>query len=509
MTNILANPLGNAPVIPIGVTRTPESIAAPHAHLELGRLIGRGATGAVYEAFDPDLERPVAIKVLLPQHQGDAAAAFLAEARTAAQVLHPHLLPLFGCTNVDGQPAYLMALISGGSLTDATQTIGRIEPRRLAMIARQVAAALDALHARGLVHRDVKPDNVLLFDAAAAQPHAFLSDFGAGISIHDAATGRATARPFGTLGFAAPEQLDGRPCDARTDVYGLGALVYWCLTGEYATPTHNGRAPVTEHRPDLDPSVELAIGKALAADSADRYLSAGAAAEAMTEPLARGTRPTLIGPSLRATVPPPPRRRWRRWGGGRRPPRRVVIGAGILATVLTAAACAGVYSLRGSHSRAVRPTGPSASASKASRSNEATLLDAVPATLRASCTPTDSMSRALVGLKCADAATNTVVLYGLYSDAATMDAWFDQITLYMPPPMPNGSCELGTAARMNWRATKSDTTPAGRLRCAVDGGRSDITWTTTDLHIFAAASSPMDLPSLWKWWQTTPGPVRA
>ena len=473
--------------------------------LQPTRIVGRGTFGTVYEAHDPELDRTVAVKVAHP----DSADALIAEARRAGICTHPHLLPGLGFGSLDGAPCFAMPFIAGGSLAALGDRPGRIDPRALASVVRQLGDALDALHAHGIVHRDVKPANVLLHGVDTATPHAYLADVGSGLSLARASD---HGLPVGTLGFAAPEQLQGDHGDARTDVFGLGATLYWCLTGVYAHAVPDARIDVHTHRPDLDPALDAAIGTALATEPGARYATATEAAEAMARPLEQGARPTLRGTHLRVTTTPTPRRRWgRRGSGGGGLRRRVGVGA-IAVAALAAAVYLGATAFGADVPRSDDvPAGDEQAVevtetTTAPRSPETTaLLALVPEPLRGSCTEaTDATGSA--GVQCRDTATDTTISYFRFADTAALDAWFAATAV--ADAGGTGTCADGRAARVNWRARRDDPEPAGQLRCAPTGTGAELAWTTRALRVGAVATGPLELPALWTWWQRTPGPVQ-
>jgi serine/threonine-protein kinase len=192
----------------------------------LERILGEGAMGVVWLARRA--EERVALKVLRPALAGNAVYVqrFLREARVAAEVRHRHLVPILEAGEADGTHFLASAYVQGGSLADRLGREGRLEVAESVRVAAELAAALDALHGHGIVHRDVKPENVMLAEAGAA-----LTDFG--LAKGDAYT--VLTRPgeiMGTLDYIAPELISGRDASAASDVYALGCLVYECLTGK-------------------------------------------------------------------------------------------------------------------------------------------------------------------------------------------------------------------------------------------------------------------------------------
>ena len=259
----------------------------------LDRELGAGGMATVYLAHDIKHDRDVAIKVLHP----DLGAAlggerFLSEIRTTARLQHPHILPLLDSGEADGLLYYVMPLVTGETLRARLEREQQLPIDEAVRIARQVADALGYAHAQGVVHRDVKPENILLQDG-----HALVADFGIALAVQSAGGQRMTQTglSLGTPQYMSPEQAMGeRTLDARTDVYALGAVTYEMLTGE---PPFSGAtvqaivAKVLSAEPQLPtlirktipPHVEGAVLKALAKLPADRWAKASEFATALAD----------------------------------------------------------------------------------------------------------------------------------------------------------------------------------------------------------------------------------
>ena len=213
--------------------------------------------GVVYRARQLDLDRDVAIKVITPELVDDerTRARFLSEARAAAAVEHPNVLPVYGAGVADGQAYLVMRYVHGDDLRTLVRREGPLSPERAAAIAVALGDALDAIHRAGYVHRDVKPANVLLDETG----HVYLSDFG--LAKHALATAGLTesGRWVGTLDFAAPEQIRGGKVDARADVYALGGVLHFMLTGAVPFDRDSDEAKLWAH---LGRSAAAAVGAA-------------------------------------------------------------------------------------------------------------------------------------------------------------------------------------------------------------------------------------------------------
>jgi serine/threonine-protein kinase len=250
-------------------------------------IIARGGMGVIYRAHDVSLDRPVALKVVAPELSESPAfrARFERESRLAASISHPNVLPVFSTGEVDGRPYLVVALVEGADLREVISLAGRLEPVRAAVIVAQVASALDAAHARGLVHRDVKPSNVLIASQHGAE-HAFLTDFGLAKSVRTQTDISHSGQFLGTLDFAPPEQIRGLEIDGRADVYALGCVLHQALTGDPPFPGATDAAVLYAHlfTPPPAPSVRVSgipplldevVARAMAKDPAGRYPSAG------------------------------------------------------------------------------------------------------------------------------------------------------------------------------------------------------------------------------------------
>lgn len=249
------------------------------------REIGRGGMGLVYLAEQPSLGRHVALKVITPTLAGDELfrQRFEREAHHAASIEHPNVIPIFEA-GASGEHLYLaMRFVDGSDLGTCLRDRGPLEPAVAAGVMEQIGAALDAAHAKGLIHRDVKPANILLVGGDAAG-HAYLTDFGL-TKEHASETGLTdTGAWVGTVDYVAPEQIEGRRVDARTDVYALGCVLYEILTGQIpfsGTVPQKMWAHMNNPPPVLGEGVAVArafdevIQRGMAKKQGDRFPSAG------------------------------------------------------------------------------------------------------------------------------------------------------------------------------------------------------------------------------------------
>jgi serine/threonine protein kinase len=280
-------------------------------------LLDRGGMGVVYKAIDVDLDRAVALKLIAPEYTQDetAVARFKAESRLAASLEHPNIVPVHRGGEENGVLYLAMRFVPGTNLRNMIDR-SAIPPSLTSEIVTQVADALDAAHARGLVHRDVKPANILISDETV-HTHAYLTDFG--LTKRPGSTGNLTGTGLwvGTADYVAPEQIQGHQIDGRADIYSLGCVLYEMLTGRVAYPKDGDIAKLWAHisnpppqpsasRPELAP-FDHVVAKATAKDPADRYARAGEMAAALRDVVAhqQGTQ-TVPASGAGVTVPPAP-----------------------------------------------------------------------------------------------------------------------------------------------------------------------------------------------------------
>ncbi len=251
----------------------------------IDREIGRGGMGIVYLAREVHLDRPVAIKLLPPERAADpdTRERFLREARLAAKLSHPNIIPIFAVDDSTDFVFYVMAYVEGETLAERVRTRGPLPSSEGARVLRDVAWALGHAHAQGLVHRDVKPDNIMI---EASSGRVLVTDFGIAAVTSD----QSTTGISGTPEFMSPEQALGKPLDGRSDLYGLGATAFYALTGklvfEGATPTEVLARHVTEPAPALatmgmpvSRKVAAIVDRCLAKSPEQRPASAEAVAE--------------------------------------------------------------------------------------------------------------------------------------------------------------------------------------------------------------------------------------
>jgi serine/threonine-protein kinase len=305
----------------VGVTSVRDRpFAGVGERYEIERELGRGATAVVYRARDRKHDRLVAVKVLRPEVTlAIGVERFLREIRLLARLQHPHILPLYDSGEFAGALFYVMPFVEGESLRERIKREQRLPVEDALRLAREVADALDYAHEHNVVHRDVKPENILL-----QRGHAMVSDFGVARAIFRASGERTTESgvTVGTPAYMSPEQASGDPViDGRADVYALGCVTYEMLTGSPPFTGPSAQVVIARRftetpskirvvRPTVPESVDDAIRKALAAIPAERFARASEFARALTDTravftgsvTARRRRLLLVGASALALV---------------------------------------------------------------------------------------------------------------------------------------------------------------------------------------------------------------
>jgi YVTN family beta-propeller protein len=301
------------------------SPGATFAGYRVDSLVGRGGMGVVYRATDLSLERPVALKLIAPELADDARfrARFLKEQRLAASLEHPSVVPIYEAGEYGGRLYLAMRYVEGSDLKTVLHRDGKLAPERSLAILAQIADALDAAHRRGLIHRDVKPGNVLIDEDG----HAYLTDFG--ITKRLGAASTDTGHVMGTLDYLAPEQIRGEPVDPRTDCYALACVLFECLAG---TPPFRRQteaetlwahlqepAPPLRGHPELDPVLQRGLAK----ERKDRHEGCAELIEAARAALGLAAPASIRRPRVRIAL---------------LRHRRAILSAGLLVLAATIAA---------------------------------------------------------------------------------------------------------------------------------------------------------------------------
>jgi serine/threonine-protein kinase len=289
-------------------------IARQFAGYRIDSRVGRGGMGVVYRATDLALDRTVALKVLDDELARDPAfrRRFVTESKLAASLDHPNVIPIYAAGESDGMPFIAMRFVPGADLRTVLRSEGRLEPERAARVIAQVASALDAAHAHDLVHRDVKPANVLV----TPEGHVYLTDFGLTKRVSPDTDATRTGVVLGTLNYMAPEQIRGSTIGPYTDVYSLGCMIVHLLTGQVPFPVETEEAKLwahvserpprpSERVPGLGEAFDPIVSRAMAKVPEQRFATAGEVGEAMLEAV-RPPAPVAVPVAAAPAAAPPP-----------------------------------------------------------------------------------------------------------------------------------------------------------------------------------------------------------
>jgi serine/threonine-protein kinase len=456
------------------------SIGSTLGGYRLVSLIARGGMGAVYLADDAGLDRRVALKIPAPELVADPAFRdrFLRETKLAASLEHPAIVPVYDAGEEDGRLFLAMRYVEGSDLAGLINPSGPIEPRRLVRILSQVASALDAADSHGLVHRDVKPGNILV----GLEDQAYLSDFGLTKRQSSGSALTRTGQFVGTLDYVAPEMVEGRKLTGAADQYSLACVAFEALTGEPPFRRETDAATLYAHVHDAPPSARLrgqevpqAVDEVLRRGMAKRPEDRFASCRAFVEELDRAFE-----------RPPTKRRRG----------RGAVLAGAVLGVALV---LVGVVLLSDRNDRQEAAPTPTVSV------DEERLLGKIPAPISASCEPTTPgvllPPASLASMTCIHGAV--MVTYSLFDSATAMDDWFNQ-SIGVVQAFP-GDCATDHEAEGTYTI---DLVQAGRVLCYTEAGASHIEWTDDGLLIHAAASrEDLSDQDLYVWWADEAGPL--
>ncbi|MGH8929921.1 MAG: serine/threonine-protein kinase [Egibacteraceae bacterium] len=492
------------------------------------RELGRGSMGVVYLAEDVHLQRKVALKVLTPSFADDERfrRRFTRESQVAANLDHAHVVPIYGAGEAGGLLYIAMRYVDGRDLWAVLQADGPLALERALAIVTQVSDALDAAHEQGLVHRDVKPANILV-DWRKGQEHCYLCDFG--ITKHAGAGSDLTATDqlFGTYDYIAPEQIHGKPVDGRADVYALGCVLYQCLTGTVPfsregsaallwAHMHDEPPLVTALRPDLPAAIDGIVAKAIAKRPEDRYPTCGelalalgavaagvpasvlaapavvppsqdSAPEVSSAPQASGHSDTRMFAPLgiplhrrgeSALPPSSPRRRWPLVVGG----ASALVLIGILVGL-------GVYA---------RPTRDGAQPAAFPNAEEQALIGLMPAAFSERCAR-DNAVGAVASIRCeSEQARHEIVSTQFNSPSAREEAYARRLR-DVGLSSDQGDCKDSYQAEHRYQAEHG---VAGRIMCYRDNGSSFLVWTNDEqpLLLMLLARPDADHAQLYHSW---------
>ena len=284
----------------------------------LERILARGGMGVVYVARQVSLKRRVVLKLIVPELADNESfrKRFERESRAALEIEHPNIVPVFETGAIAGLLFIAMRYIDGSDLRHVIASDAPLDPRRVLGLVEQIASALDAAHHVGLVHRDVKPGNVLVERLSREREHCYVTDFGL-VKRSELSEATSTGKWMGTPAYVAPEQLTGAEVDARADVYSLGVLLFDALAGhppfqsEHSAGVllahlHSPPPRITDVREELPCGLDSVLARAMAKDPAQRYSSAGELAGALAEAIdghSAGEQRTRTAP-IRSPAPP-------------------------------------------------------------------------------------------------------------------------------------------------------------------------------------------------------------
>jgi YVTN family beta-propeller protein len=360
----------------IGAVASRFAIGAVFAGHRIESEIGRGGMGIVYRATHLALDRERALKVIAPMLSADSAfrQRFQQESRLAASVEHPNVIPIHHAGEEDGVLYLSMRFVDGPDLRQVVDGQGPLSLVHAATLIAGVAAGLDAAHASGLIHRDVKPANVLIEPGSEGE-RVFLTDFGISRLAGGGGTLTSSAGFIGSVDYVAPEQVEGQPTDHRVDIYALGCLLHYALTGKPPFPRDNDLAKLYAHAnaerprpseigPGLPPAIDEIVARAMAIRPVDRYAHAGELARELEraaegEGVADSGRVVASRPSadraITRRIGERPRRRRFRWvlGIG-----AVVVAAAIAAVLLSRGGSSNDVPVQGRHSTHQKPVPP-------------------------------------------------------------------------------------------------------------------------------------------------------
>src|SRR3954470_3769421 len=321
-------------------TATEFSIGSEFAGHRIDAVAGRGGMGVVYKATDLRLKRTVALKAIVPALSADPGfrRRFEQESEIAAGIRHPNVITIYAAGEFDDQLYITMEFIEGTDLLRLVRERGALDAKWVADVVGQTAQALQAAHSRGLVHRDVKPANILIAQENGGT-QAYLTDFGLTKRTSSESALTQVGTFVGTLDYIAPEQLQGKRVDARADIYALGCVLYQAVSGQVPYPRDSDPAKIFAHMstpppslretaPWAPPGLDAVISRALQKDPGARYVSAqhlgnaavaavaaGHVAQQTTQPRSQPTPRTVAAPApppqpatSQAAAPPPPAR---------------------------------------------------------------------------------------------------------------------------------------------------------------------------------------------------------
>jgi serine/threonine-protein kinase len=510
-------------------------------------LLGRGGMGVVYRAEHPRLGASVALKVMEPELAADEVfrERFVREARAAARIRHPNIVPIYDAGEWNGDLFIAMRLIEGEDLRSLLRKQASLSPEQTYAVGIQIASALDAAHRGGLIHRDVKPANILIEPGPDPDsgPIVYLADLGLTkhLESHTGVTG--SGELLGTIDYIAPEQISGARVDGRADIYSLACVLFECLTGTPPYVRENQAAVLWAHLHDevprttsLNPSLPRAVDEPLARGMAkspdDRFSAARELLGALRVPLEAATAVSKNGTQARPKPSPPSTREP---APTARPPRGrlALLLAAAVGLLFGGAAAAALTMLVADGATTGPPAtteGPGATTtgdrSAALTPFDEALMQYVPDDLRASCRHTPPLTPdfeatvscrpgGVVSRATYSRARSSFLLYNFFVSGMTK-AGLPAVPADEPVtltglcgtgeiPSLNVTVAIGLRGRVEVSKKVGRAKQLGFVRCFRRGGRARIEWTTRELSIYAVATGE-DLGELYEWWRQDAGP---
>lgn len=485
--------------------------------------LGRGGQAVVYRATQLSLQRQVALKVVAPGLGLDPGfiERFRREGVSAARLDHPHVVPVYEAGESEGLAFLAMKLVDGPTLDGLVRQEGLLPRPRVLALLEQVARALDYTASHGLVHRDVKPANILV----GPGDHAYLSDFGLTKALESTSALTRSGSWMGTLEYIAPEQVAGREVTPAADRYALGVIAYELLTGRSPFPReeraammyahlHDTPVPPSQARPELGGAVDAALARALAKEPGDRPATAVELVNDLRRALvgtppveAAPAAPTVSGtaPPTEAGAVPPAAERANATGISRR--RKVLLGAGAGAGAVAAAVLGVIATAGGGGAQeplrtvTIQPTAATATADDFPTLDEAALMERVPADARGSCertNPSVQAAGAAVSVRCS--LRDRLVYYERFLTPEDTRNYYAAFIDGQGLTRGEGTCP-GTARGENSYGQGNDN-DLGRVACSPLNGSPSVVWTHEPLRVVATmvgiGSTPKKLLALWK-----------
>ena len=538
------------PVIQEAMAPAPR-IGTEFAGYRIEGLLGRGGMGVVYRAEHPRLGASIALKVMAPELSTDEAfrERFVREARMAAQIRHPNIVPIYDAGEWGGDLYMAMRYVEGDDLRALLRKRKALPVPETVQIGLQIAGALDAAHRKGLVHRDIKPGNILLEPGPDpdSPPTAYLADLGLTKQIDSPQAVTGSGELLGTIDYMAPEQINGLPVDGRADVYSLACVLFECLTGAAPYARENKAAVLWAHlkdgvpqatsvNPTLPKEIDPVFARGMAKEPSDRFQTARDLVVSLENPVEAATQFTAANTQERARRDGPPAPTGSGAASGRFGTKRVLALAAALGVILGVGSALAVVALsrdrqkiQGELPQATEPGGTATtepdgtvtrSAPEFTPFDEA-LLRHVPDDIQPSCHHVDPRTEFDASLSCRPGGSVTSLTYSHARSGQYMFEFMrerrEKAGLTEITATPVGLCSAGVVPSINFtvatgfrgrsEATETPVREAelGRILCTQIDGRARIDWLTQEPAIFATARGN-DLAALYQWWSTDAGP---